>query len=80
MAWENSGWGCDGGALANLGHYVPDQTIGNVLRRHSPGGGVQAQPKHRVKGLLSPTWQFWLAIDFFTVAACLAPISGAIAN
>ena len=36
MARENSGWGYDRivGALANLGHTVSDQTVGNVLRRH----------------------------------------------
>jgi len=35
MARENSGWGYDRivGALANLGHCVSDQTVGNVLRR-----------------------------------------------
>jgi hypothetical protein len=36
MARENTGWGCDRivGALANLGHHVSDQTVGNILRRH----------------------------------------------
>jgi transposase InsO family protein len=36
MAKENPDWGYDriAGALANLGHTVSDQTIGNVLRRH----------------------------------------------
>src|SRR5450432_2249424 len=33
---ENSGWGYDRivGALANLGHHLSDQTVGNILRRH----------------------------------------------
>ena len=37
MARENGDWGYDriAGALANLGYEVCDQTIGNVLRRHS---------------------------------------------
>ena len=37
MAEENRSWGYDRivGALANLGHEVSDQTVGNVLRRHS---------------------------------------------
>ena len=37
MAKENRSWGYDRivGALANLGHEVSDQTVGNVLRRHS---------------------------------------------
>jgi hypothetical protein len=36
MARENPSWGYDRivGALANLGHRVSDQTVGNVLRRH----------------------------------------------
>jgi len=36
MARENSGWGYDRivGALANLGHRVSDQTVGNILRRY----------------------------------------------
>ena len=36
MAKENLGWGYDkiAAALANLGHTVSDQTIGNVLKRH----------------------------------------------
>jgi hypothetical protein len=36
LARENTSWGYDRivGALANLGHRVSDQTIGNILRRH----------------------------------------------
>ena len=36
IARENLSWGYDriAGALANLGHEVSDQTVGNVLRRH----------------------------------------------
>ena len=43
MARENSGWGYDRivGALANLGHQVSDQTVGNILRRH----GIAPAPK-----------------------------------
>jgi hypothetical protein len=37
MASENLTWGYDriAGALANLGYEISDQTVGNVLRRHS---------------------------------------------
>ena len=69
MAKENSGWGYDRivGALANLGHVVSDQTIGNVLRRY----GIAPAPK-RSQGT---TWKDFIAahvavlagIDFFTV-------------
>ena len=36
FARENRSWGYDriAGALANLGHAVSDQTVGNILRRH----------------------------------------------
>ena len=36
FARENSGWGYDRivGALANLGHHLSDETVGNILRRH----------------------------------------------
>ena len=36
IASENRDWGYDriAGALANLGHEISDQTVGNVLRRH----------------------------------------------
>lgn len=37
FARENCGWGYVRivGALANLGHQISDQTVGNVLRRHN---------------------------------------------
>lgn len=43
IARENSGWGYDRivGALANLGHRISDQTVGNILRRH----GLAPAPK-----------------------------------
>lgn len=50
MARENSGWGYDRivGALANLGHHVSDQTVGNILRCHgiapAPKAGGNGQP------------------------------------
>jgi hypothetical protein len=39
MARENTGWGYDRivGALANLGHHLSDQTVGNILSRHGIG-------------------------------------------
>src|SRR4030095_5515045 len=52
MARENSGWGYDRivGALANLGHVVSDQTVGNILRRYGiapaqkPDDNLEAVP------------------------------------
>ena len=69
MARENSGWGYDriAGALANLGHRVSDQTIGNILRRY----GIAPAPKRSQH----TTWKEFIrshmavlaGIDFFTV-------------
>src|SRR5262245_47121311 len=69
MARESSGWGYDRivGALANLGHVVSDQTVGNILRRY----GIAPAPKRSQ----SMTWKQFIAAhmdvlagtDFFTV-------------
>lgn len=69
MAQENKGWGYDRivGALANLGHQVSDQTIGNILKRH----GIAPAPKRSQ----STSWKDFIAAhmavlagtDFFTV-------------
>ena len=69
MARENPGWGYDRivGALANLGHVVSDQTVGNILRRH----GMAPAPKRSQ----NTTWKDFIAshmavlagVDFFTV-------------
>lgn len=68
MARENSGWGYDriAGALANLGHEISDQTVGNILRRH----GIAPAPKRSQ----TTTWKDFIAshmavlagTDFFT--------------
>ena len=69
MARENPGWGYDRivGALANLGHMVSDQTVGNILCRH----GLAPAPKR----IQNTTWKDFIAshmavlagVDFFTV-------------
>jgi putative transposase len=69
FARENSGWGYDRivGALANLGHQISDQTVGNILRRH----GVAPAPKRSQ----TTTWKEFICrhkevlagTDFFTV-------------
>ena len=42
MAKENPTWGYDRiqGALANLGHHISDQTVGNILAEH----GIEPAP------------------------------------
>jgi hypothetical protein len=77
LARENSGWGYDRmvGALANLGHQVSDQTVGNILRRH----GIAPVPE-RTK---TTTWRDFIrrhmdvlaGTDFFTNEAVAYPIS-----
>src|SRR5215470_9154664 len=69
MAKENTGWGYDriAGALANLGHSVSDQTVGNILRRH----GIAPAPKqHQVtswRNFIAAHMNVLAGADFFTV-------------
>jgi putative transposase len=69
MARENSGWGYDriAGALANLGHDVSAQTVGNVLRRH----GIAPAPKRSEtsgwKDFIAAHMAVLAGMDFFTV-------------
>src|SRR6266704_82200 len=68
MARENRSWGYDRivGALANLGHTLSDQTVGNMLKRH----GVPPAPERKT----TTTWKEFIrthldvlvATDFFT--------------
>jgi len=62
MAQENSGWGYDRivGALANLGHQISDQTVGNILKRH----GIAPTHKRSQKTTCGKSssrriWLFW---------------------
>ncbi len=69
MARENSGWGYDRiiGALANLGHRLSDQTVGNILRRH----GIAPAPKRSQttswKDFIAAHMEVMAGADFFTV-------------
>jgi hypothetical protein len=49
LARENSDWGYDRivGALANLGHDISDQNVGNILRRHASGELSTLPPPRR---------------------------------
>jgi transposase InsO family protein len=64
MARENTGWGYDRivGALANLGHRLSDQTVGNILRRH----GIAPAPKRSQ----ITTWKDFLATHMNVLAGC----------
>src|ERR1700751_3883866 len=69
MAKENRSWGYDPivGTLANLGHQVSDQTVGNVLRRH----GIPSAPERKRMTTWAEFIRAHLAVltgtDFFTV-------------
>lgn len=69
MARENTGWGYDRivGALANLGHRLSDQTVGNILRRH----GIAPAPKRSQttswKDFIAAHMNVLAGADFFTV-------------
>ncbi len=69
MARENTGWGYDriSGAMANLGHTVSDQTVGNILRRH----GIAPAPKRGQttswKDFIAAHMSVLAGADFFTV-------------
>ena len=69
MARENPGWGYDRivGALANLGHEISDQTVGNILKRH----GVPTAPERKHTTSWADFIRAHLAVlagtDFFSV-------------
>ena len=69
LAQENPSWGYDRiqGALANLGHGVADQTIGNILKEHGiePAPGRKRQSSW--KTFIKAHWDVLSAIDFTTV-------------
>ena len=67
MAEENRSWGYDRivGALANLGHEVSDQTVGNVLRRHS----IPPAPERKRR----TTWAEFIRIHLAMLAGWTFP-------
>jgi len=69
LARENSGWGYDRivGALANLGHQVSDQTVGNILRRHGIGPVPQRSQTTTWKEFIRRHMDVLAGTDFFTV-------------
>ena len=69
LARENPTWGYDRiqGALANLGHQVSDQTVGNILKEY----GIEPAPARKRqtswKTFIQAHWDVLAAIDFTTV-------------
>jgi len=69
IAQNNPSWGYDRiqGALANLGHKISDQTVGNILKEH----GIEPVPDRKRqttwKTFLQAHWDVLGAIDFTTI-------------
>ena len=63
LAQENKSWGYDriAGALANLGHEVSDQTVGNILKRH----GIPPAPERKK----TTTWTEFIRSHMDVLAA-----------
>ena len=61
MARENRAWGYDRivGALANLGHTVSDQTVGNILKRHGLPPAPERKTTTTWTGLSARIWRCW---------------------
>ena len=69
LARENPTWGYDRiqGALANLGHQVSDQTVGNILKQHGVEPASDRKRQTTWKTFLKSHWDVLAAIDFTTV-------------
>ena len=69
FARENPTWGHDriADALANIGHQVSDQTVGNILKAH----GIEPAPERKRtttwSAFLKAHWSQLSAIDFTTI-------------
>ena len=69
MARENPSWGYDRivGALANLGHQISDQTVGNILKAHGIEPAPQRKRQTTWKTFIQSHWEVLGAIDFTTI-------------
>ena len=69
MAKENPSWGYDRivGAMANLGHKLSDQTVGNILRRHDIPPAPKRKHTTRWKDFIRTHLDVLAGTDFFTV-------------
>ena len=69
MAKENPSWGNDRiqGALANLGHDISDQSVGNILKAHGSEPAPERERQTTWKTFLSAHWDVLGSIDFTTI-------------
>jgi putative transposase len=68
MARENRSWGYDRivGALANLGHTISDQSVGNILKRHGLPPAPERKTTTTWKEFIRTHMDILVATDFFT--------------
>jgi len=68
LATDNRSWGYDriSGAMANLGHKVSDQTVGNILKRHGIPPAPERQKNTTWKEFIRSHMDVLTATDFFT--------------
>ncbi len=68
LAKDNRSWGYDriAGALANVGHKVSDQTVGNVLKRHGLPHAPERKRTTTWKEFIKTHMDVLAATDFFT--------------
>src|SRR5450755_2866975 len=68
FARQNPSWGYDRivGALANLGHRVSDQTVGNILKRHGLGPAPERKRNTTWAQFIRRHKEVLWATDFFT--------------
>ena len=68
LARENSSWGYDriAGAMANLGHRISDQSVGNLLRRHGIPPAPERQKNTTWKDFIRAHMSALAGSDFFT--------------
>jgi len=69
MAKENPSWGYDRivGTMANLGHKLSDQTVGNILRRHDVPPAPKRKHTTSWKDFIRGHLDVLAGTDFFTV-------------
>jgi putative transposase len=69
MARENPSWGYDRivGAMANLGHKVSDQTVGNILKRHDIPPAPKRKQNTSWRDFIRAHMAVMVGTDFFTV-------------
>jgi putative transposase len=67
-ARENSSWGYDriAGAMANLGHRISDQSVGNLFRRHGIPPAPERQKNTTWKDFIRAHMSALAGSDFFT--------------